>query len=90
MAAHAIKETILIMKKRNIIALIATMMCLWADAQSFGDMFRDETLRVNFTLAGNATEQGIYINNMNRMEKWHGRRKHLDEFPVEGNAQFEL
>lgn len=89
-AAHAIKETILIMKKRNIIALIATMMCLWADAQSFGDMFRDETLRVNFTLAGNATEQGIYINNMNRMEKWHGRRKHLDEFPVEGNAQFEL
>lgn len=78
------------MNRRNIATLIAAMMCLWTEAQSFGDFFRDETLRVNFTLAGNAKEQGIFINNMNRTGKWYGRKKHLDEFPVEGNAQFEL
>ena len=61
-----------------------------AGAQEFSQWFTDSTLRVNCILAGNATEQHIYIDNMSRTAGWYGRRSHLGEYPVEGNTQFEL
>lgn len=78
------------MKTKILATCIATTFCVFASAQNFYDYFSDKTLRINFTLAGNANEQGIFINNMNSIKKWYGRKNHLNEYPVEGNAQYEL
>ncbi len=72
-------------------ALLATLVATTQTmAQEFTEWFADSTLRVNCTLAGNATEQHIFIDNMSRTPGWYGRKVHLDEYPVEGNTQFEM
>ncbi len=75
-------------KAATLLIVLATAM--QAEAQEFSQWFTDSTLRVNCTLAGNATEQHIFVDNMSRTAGWYGRRSHLSEYPVEGNTQFEL
>lgn len=61
-----------------------------AKAQEFGRYFSDNTLRVNLILAGNSKSETIAVKDMETVPRWYGRRNHLGELPVEGNAQFEL
>lgn len=59
-------------------------------AQDFSHFFSDNTLRINLILGGNTENQSIMIKDMIFIPNWYGRKKHLNELPIEGNAQFEL
>ena len=59
-------------------------------AQDFNKYFTENTLRINCIFGGNANEQHIFVDNMNSIPGWYGRKTRLGEFPVEGNAQFEM
>lgn len=57
------------------------------EAQNFNDFFTDNTLRIDYTFAGNKQEQHIAVDQLNAIPKWYGKRQHLSELPVEGNGQ---
>lgn len=56
-------------------------------AQDFFTHFADSTLRIDYTLAGNAHEQHLFVDALNRYPGWAGRRQHLDELVLSGNGQ---
>lgn len=56
-------------------------------AQNFEEFFTDNTLRIDYTFSGNAKEQYISIDKLNKIPYWYGKKKHLSETPVEGNGQ---
>ena len=56
-------------------------------AQDFNRYFTDETLRIDYTFSGNATNQEIAVDQLNRIPRWYGKRQRLSEVPVEGNGQ---
>lgn len=59
-------------------------------AQNFEDYFEDNTLRIDYTFAGNHDYQQIYVDELNKMPQWAGRRHHLAELPLEGNGQITM
>lgn len=70
-------------------------LCLWlsattALAQRFEDYFTDRTLRLDYILAGNSSEQHIYLANAYATTRWAGRRSRLTEMPLLGNGQLRL
>ncbi len=78
---------------KTVKGITTTLICLFAlntAAQDFNEFFTDKTLRVNFILGGSSDQTEIFIQNMNVMPKWYGRKNNLDKLPVYGNAQFEL
>ena len=56
-------------------------------SSDFNKWFCDSTLRIDYTFAGNASKQSIYVDKLNLMPRWYGKRKHMGELPVEGNGQ---
>ena len=58
-----------------------------AAAQQFDEWFCDSTLRIDYTFAGNATRQEIYVDKLNLMPRWYGKRSRMAELPVDGNGQ---
>ena len=76
--------------KKNILSLAAlAIMMLPSDmqAQNFDDYFVDKTLRIDYTFAGNKTQQMIAEDELNVMPRWYGKKQRLSELPVEGNGQ---
>ena len=74
-------------------ALLCAMSALASDsvsAQDFNTYFDNQTLRVNFILGGDANHSEILIHDFQSTPQWYGKRTHLPEIPVEGNAQYEL
>lgn len=74
-------------------ALLCAMTALASDsvsAQDFNTYFDNRTLRVNFILGGDADHSEILIHDFQSTPQWYGKRTHLPEIPVEGNAQYEL
>ena len=74
-------------------ALLCAMSALASDsvsAQDFNTYFDNQTLRVNFILGGDANHSEILIQDFQSTPQWYGKRTHLPEIPVEGNAQYEL
>lgn len=67
--------------------LLSTLFALTVSAQSFDDFFTEATLRIDYVFAGDATQQAIYLDKMNQLPGWHGKKKRLTEVPVEGNGQ---
>lgn len=57
------------------------------EAQNFNEFFTDNTLRIDYTFAGNKQGQHIAVDQLNAIPKWYGKRQHLSELPVEGNGQ---
>ena len=79
------------MKRTSLLIFIALATAtIAAHAQKYEEFFSDSTLRVNCIFAGNEKQQNIYIDNMYKMPRWYGRKSRLGEYPVEGNAQYEL
>ena len=72
------------------LTVMAIVLCTTSKAQDFNKYFTDNTLRINFILGGNQNKEDILIENLQAMPKWYGRKNNLSEFPVEGNAQYEL
>ena len=58
-----------------------------AQAQSFDDYFEDKTLRLDYTFAGDATRQQIFVDELVSLPRWYGRKQHLAELPLKGNGQ---
>ena len=58
-----------------------------AQAQNFDDYFEDKTLRLDYTFAGDATRQQIYVDELVSLPRWYGRKQHLAELPLKGNGQ---
>ncbi|MBO4314422.1 MAG: peptidase M64 [Prevotella sp.] len=56
-------------------------------AQRFEDFFEDKTLRIDYTFAGDAKRQDIYVDKLNVSPRWYGKRQRLTELPIEGNGQ---
>lgn len=76
---------------RHIYTLMALLMCMAhtqkATAQdSYDKWFADSTLRIDYTFAGNASRQNIYVDKLNLVPRWYGKRKRMAELPVEGNG----
>lgn len=56
-------------------------------AQGFDDYFTDATLRIDYTFSGDAKKTDIYLDKLNRIPRWYGKRERLAEVPMEGNGQ---
>ena len=56
-------------------------------AQNFDDYFEDKTLRLDYTFAGDATRQQIFVDELVSLPRWYGRKQHLAELPLKGNGQ---
>lgn len=76
--------------KVNFFVSVLLMILLFPNtiyAQDFNSYFNDTTLRLDYIFAGNAKQQAIYLNRLNKIPRWYGKRKHLSEVPIEGNGQ---
>ena len=74
----------------HILHLLLFLLSVPSHSQNFNDYFDDATLRVDYTLAGDASSQSIYFNSLSSYSHWYGRRYHLSTAPVHGNAQIEV
>ena len=59
-------------------------------AQEFDANFVDKTLRIDYTLLGNASEQHVALRDMSSTDHWWGRRVNLDNVPLKGNGDLTL
>ena len=73
--------------RRCVWLLVAVALACAAQAQDFDKYFCDSTLRIDYTLTGNTTSQGIALDGMSRMPGWYGKRAHMTEVPVRGAAE---
>lgn len=75
------------------IAMLFAPLMMWAQtnqtvqAVAFDQYFEDKTLRIDYTFSGDVTQQDIYVDKLNVIPRWYGKRHHLAEVPVEGNGQ---
>ena len=53
--------------------LVAAALACAAQAQNFEKYFSDSTLRIDYTLTGNAREQAVALDAMSRMPGWYGK-----------------
>lgn len=67
--------------------IVAFMLTMAANAQQFEEYFTNNTLRIDYTFSGNANRQDVYVDKLNVIPQWYGKKKHLSEVPVEGNGQ---
>lgn len=73
--------------QRALLALLLFILTLPVTAQDFDTYFCDSTLRIDYVFAGNAKEQGIYVDELNLLPRWYGKRHRLAEVPIAGNGQ---
>lgn len=73
--------------KRIVFFLTAILMAGTSFAGGFDNYFTGETLRLDCVLAGDASHQEVYLQEICRTGQWAGRRSHLDSLLVDGNAQ---
>ncbi len=60
--------------------------CTATKAQGFDDYFTDNTLRLDYIFAGDTSHQAIYVDELNVIPRWYGRRDRLAELPLKGNG----
>lgn len=70
--------------------LCACLVSLGAAAQDFSQWFDDQTLRVDYTFAGDSATQQIYLDALTRTDHWAGRRHRLDSLCLKGNGQITM
>jgi hypothetical protein len=77
--------------KRLILSAVAIFAALASlSAQAFETNFTDNTLRIDYTFAGNSSEQYIALRELSATEGWWGRRVNLSNVPFEGNGDLTL
>ena len=77
--------------KRLILSAVAIFAALASlSAQTFETNFTDNTLRIDYTFAGNSSEQYIALRELSATEGWWGRRVNLSNVPLEGNGDLTL
>ncbi len=78
------------MKRKFILALLATLLCGVAGAQQFSEYFDGRTLRLDYVMSGTAATQHIALDELLVEPSWYGKRTRLAEVPVEGNGQITM
>lgn len=73
--------------KLCLLLLVTTLLFINCQAQDFKKYFSDSTLRIDYTLTGNADGQAVALDAMSRMPGWYGKRVHMAEVPVRGAAE---
>ncbi len=73
------------MKRLTLLSYLI-FMTLTIGAQSFDLHFSDSTLRLDYVFAGDSQQQHIYVDQLNLLPRWYGRRNHLSELPLKGNG----
>jgi hypothetical protein len=74
--------------KHPIATLLAILLLpTGGQAQNFDEYFEDNTLRIDYIFAGDATRQDIYVERLYKQPRWAGRRSRLAEKPLGGNGQ---
>ena len=58
--------------------------------KDFNKHFVDSTLRIDYILSGNVESQAISLDGMSRMPGWHGKRQHLTQIPMHGDATISM
>ena len=76
--------------RRLLCFIMAMAASMTLHAQDFDAHFEDATLRIDYTLMGNATEQHVALRDMSSTNNWWGRRVNLDNVPLEGNGDLTL
>ena len=51
---------------------------------------QDQTLRVNYTFSGNSKEARIYLDDLNVIDGWAGRRVNIKDLYLDGNGQITM
>lgn len=72
------------------LALCLALLVLPTRAQDFDTFFENRTLRVDYSFAGNAQKQSIYVSELLQFPGWAGRRHHLNELPLLGNGDITM
>ena len=73
--------------KHTLLSIIVSCATITATAQDFDTHFTDSTLRLDYTFAGDAFSQQIYLDQLSNTNRWYGRRHRLKELPLQGNGQ---
>lgn len=71
----------------RLLFLLLSLCVLPVSGQRFSDFFEDRTLRLDYILAGNSSEQHIYFRQASVTSQWAGRKSRLSEMPLRGNGQ---
>ena len=58
-----------------------------AGAQALDGRLRDATLRVDYIFSGTDDSCEIAVDELNLLEGWAGRRRHMQDVPLRGNGQ---
>ena len=83
---HPFLQQVKAMKRFFMLALVvAIQTCVYA--QKFEDYFDDATLRLDYTFSGDVNGTRVYLDKLNRIPRWYGKRQRLAEVPMEGNGQ---
>ena len=69
--------------RSKITLALALALALVANAQ-------EQTLRVNYTFSGNSKEARIYLDDLNVIDGWAGRRVNMKDLYLEGNGQITM
>lgn len=59
-------------------------------AQFFERNFENNTLRLDYIFAGTNNTQNIFLSEIIKEPEWYGRRKNMDQLPLEGNGQITM
>lgn len=73
--------------KKYVLSLMYLFVTLFLHAQVFSDYFADKTLRIDYLFTGNAEKQEICLDESSSLPVWAGRKHHLSDLPLQGNAQ---
>ena len=73
--------------KLYILCLLLSLCQTDVQALSFEQHFCDSTLRLDYTFAGDASTQHIFLDELSITPRWYGRHYRLDELPLKGNGQ---
>ncbi len=76
--------------RRFILAIMAIALSSSLYAQDFEELFKDGTLRIDYTFMGNAHDQYVALRDMSYTDNWYGRRINLDNVPLMGNGDLTL
>lgn len=73
--------------KRTLLSIALLLTVCHLSAQHFEDFFEDKTLRLDYTFSGNNQHQELYVDELQSLPHWYGKRQRLAEVPLKGNGQ---
>lgn len=76
--------------KKTFLLLILCCSSIAINAQNFSDYFTDATLRIDYLFSGTDKQQSASLVSLSQSPVWAGRRHHLAEVPLDGNAQLNV